>query len=342
MEMAALMGALAAWDVPGPWRVSGLAHGTNNLVYRAESPSGSYVLVVSSNHVDTGRLRFQHAVLWRLAGMGLPFAVPAPLATKAGDTYALVRVDGDTRALATLTPLIPGDHPERENVLQAVAAGEALGRLDEALREIGDVGDERAVSWRSYGDLEHCHPLVPDPLGAIRELPVAEDARTRLAARYEWLRERIPGIYATLPTQLVHEDYDPSNMLMVGEHVTGVLDFEFCSRDVRVMDLIVALSWWPVRQLGTGHEWPIIEAFVRGYARLVALAAEEIAALPVLYELRAYTSLIHRLGRYRQGLSPLEAVTARAEAALEREDWLRAHAGRLMDVVNASSEGRDA
>lgn len=342
METAALVRVLEAWDVAGPWRVSVLADGTNNLVYRAESAAGGgYVLRVYGNHADAERLRFEHAVLTQLEEMGLPFAVPAPLRTRAGATYAYVAVEdgsgGGGVALATLTRLIPGEHPVRENLEQAEAAGTALSLLDEALPRLGGMEDgSQGVSWRSYGDLEHCHPLVPDPRGAIGELPVAGETRARLAARYDWLMERVPSIYATLLRQLVHEDYAPDNMLMVGERVTGVLDFEFCSWDVRVMDLTVALSWWPVRQLGTGDEWPIIAAFARGYARYVRLAAAEIAALPALYELRAYTSLIHRLGRYRAGVSSMEAVVGRAHAALKREEWLWANGERLMETVRAA------
>jgi Ser/Thr protein kinase RdoA (MazF antagonist) len=141
--------------------------------------------------------------------------------------------------------------------------------------------------------------------------------------RYTWLMARIPDLYVRLPQQFMHEDYAPSNLLMDGTQVTGVVDFEFCTRDVRAMDLTVALSWWPVRVLGTGAEWPIMRAFTSGYTRRITLDVDEIAAIPLLYEVRAYTSLIHRLGRHRQGLSPLEAVIDRAEAALARADWLR-------------------
>lgn len=332
-----LSGLLELWDVVGPWRLGALADGTNNLVYRAESAAGGgYVLRVYGNHADAERLRFEHSVLAGLDAVGLPFAVPAPVRTRTGETFAHVMTEDGNEALATLTRLIPGAAPESANLEQAVAAGEALGLLDEALPQIGTVDGEQGVSWRSYGDLEHCHPLVPDPRGAIGELPVAEETRTRLAARYDWLMEQIPDIYATLPRQLVHEDYAPDNMLMDGARVTGVLDFEFCTRDVRVMDLTVALSWWPVRQLGTGDEWPIIEAVSRGYGRRVVLAAEEIGALPALYELRAYTSLIHRLGRYRAGVSPMEAVVGRAHAALKREEWLRANGERLKETVRAA------
>jgi homoserine kinase type II len=328
VDLAALQ---AAWSLPGPWQAQPLAHGTNNAVQRLETPAGSYVLRVYSNHADLERVRFEHGVLTRLRAADLPFAVPAPLPTRTGTLYARIPTP-EGEALAALTPLIPGEHPYDGDLAQAVAGGATLGALDVALAAL-PVGE--GVGWRSYGDLERCHPLVPDPPAALAELPVAEELRQRLLARYAWLMERIPRLYAALPQQLSHEDYAPSNVLMDGERVTGVLDFEFCARDLRAMDLTVALSWWPGERFGSGQEWPIIRAFVQGYARHVALAADEIAAIPALFELRAYTSLIHRLGRHRQGLSPLGAVVARARAALEREDWVRAHGARLVATVRA-------
>jgi len=162
---------------------------------------------------------------------------------------------------------------------------------------------------------------------------VSPDERRRLMARYEWLMARIPGLYADLLRQLSHEDCDPSNVLMQGPRVTGVLDFEFCSPDLRAMDLTVALSWWPIAQFGTGDEWPIIRALAQGYAAHLRLDTAEIAALPLLFELRGFTSLIHRLGRHRQGLSPLEDVTSRAYAALERAMWMRVNGQRLVEIL---------
>jgi len=156
---------------------------------------------------------------------------------------------------------------------------------------------------------------------------------TRLLERYDELMEEIPTLYASLPQQLSHEDYAPSNILMEGGHVTGVLDFEFCARDLGVMDITVALSWWPLSEFGSGAEWPIIEAFGSGFARQKHLTEAEVAAIPTVYNLRAYTSLIHRLGRYRQGVSGLEAVVERAHAALERHRWLAENSRRLVDTL---------
>lgn len=317
------------WSIAGSWHLAPLVEGTNNLVFRVND---QYVLHVYANHADVSRLRFEHRVLAGLSSAGLPFALPTPLLTTSGDTCARVLTDTG-EALAVLTAYIPGAPADRDDAARVTAAGEALGLLDTALAEIALPDDAEATSWRSYGDLEHCHPLVPDPPAALDALPLALAARRALLARYAWLMERMPALYHALPQQLCHEDMAPSNLLMDGARVTGMLDFEFCARDVRSMDLTVALSWWPVQRFGSGTEWPVVRALATGYARYVALTDAEIAAIPVLFELRAFTSLIHRLGRHRQGLSPLGAVLDRASAALERRAWLRAHGERLADTV---------
>ncbi len=122
-------------------------------------------------------------------------------------------------------------------------------------------------------------------------------------------------------------------MLIEGERVTGVVDWEFCTRDVRAMDLTVALSWWPIQRLGSGDEWPIMRAFLRGYAQALRLTEPEIEALPLLLRVRSYTSLIHRIGRVRQGISPHEAAIDRARAAIEREEWLNVNVAQLITIA---------
>lgn len=321
------------WNLAGPLSFQPVGGGTNNSVQLVETSAGNYYVVrLYRNHADPARLRFEHAVLIALASLGLPFAVPVPIPTSAGELFASLQTSQGEVAV-TLTARIAGQPPASSNLEQAQAAGEVLGALDAALRRISGRLSDAGTSWRSYGDLEHCHPLVPDPYRGIDELPLISQSKQRLLEGYRQLGRRIPSLYASLPQQLSHEDYAPSNILMLGQHVTGVLDFEFCSTDLRAMDLTVALSWWPGRLFGTGDEWPILHAFASGYGRSARLVAEEIAAIPALYRLRAYTSLIHRLGRYYQGLSPLGAVTERAYAALEREDWLARNEAQLLQLL---------
>lgn len=335
LDLAALQ---HAWPLPTPWQIAPLTRGTNNRVLRVATPAGDYILRVYGNHADSQRLDFEYAIVAQLQA-SLPFALPVPLPTTAGEPYMRV-VTGSGEGLAALTTLIPGEHAHAGDLEQARAGGEALGMLDAALASLQSPGPGEGISWRSSGDLAHCHALVPDPQAALGELPIGVDERRRLLERFGWLMAHLPGLYETLPQQIVHEDFDMSNVLLDGARVSGVLDFEFCSRDVRMMDLTVAINWWPLDYFGTGGEWPIIQALAAGYAEHVTLHDDEIAALPLLIEFRAFTSLIHRLGRYRQGLNSMESVVQRVEAALERVDWLRANGEQLVGSVRQVFEGK--
>ena len=326
------------WPLTGEWRaLQALTRGTNNAMYRVETSTGAYALRLAGAQALPRRLRFEHDVMMQLTAAGLPFALPIALPTAQDDLFARLpngETDAAGAALAILTPYIAGEHPQREDLTQAEAAGAALGLLDTALASVTPADQDEALGWRSSGDLTRCHPLVSDPGAALAELPLAAAERARLAHGYDALLAEMAPLYTRLPTQVSHEDYDPSNVLMQGARVTGVLDFEFCVRDLRPMDLVVALTWWPVERYGTGGEWPIITALLRGYARHATLTPDEIAAIPALYRFRAYTSLIHRLGRWRAGFSPLEHVLRRANAALERADWLSQNGERLIHSVD--------
>lgn len=321
-----------AWPQLGMALAQPLAGGTNNLMYRFDADEGAYVLRVSSGQVTARRLRYEYDILRQLEGFRLPFAVPTPILTAEGDIYAETQAETGL-ALATLTPLIPGEPPIRERLDQARSGGEALGLLDQALAAITLADPDEAMTWRAVGDLSRCHSAVPDPRAAFADIPLAQDERAALLREYDELGKTISPLYAQLPRQLSHEDFDPGNLLLEGPRVTGVLDFEFCAVDLRAMDLVVALTWWPVDLYGTGDEWPILAAVLEGYARTVTLGHAEIEAIPTLFMFRAFTSLIHRLGRQRQGLSPMRHVEWRARAVLERATWLRANGKRLIHIV---------
>lgn len=322
-----------AWPQLGMAQAEPLAGGTNNLMYRFDTDEGAYVLRISSGQVTARRLRYEYDILSQLESAHLPFAVPTPIPTAHGDIYADSPSEAGS-ALATLTPLIPGEPPIRERLDQARSGGEALGLLDQALATVTLADPDEAVTWRAVGDLTRCHSAVPEPRAAFADIDLTPDELAALLREYDALCEAIPPLYAQLPHQLSHEDFDPGNILMEGSRVTGVLDFEFCAVDVRAMDLVVALTWWPIDHYGTGDEWSILAAVLEGYARTATLGQQDIHAIPTLFMFRAFTSLIHRLGRQRQGLSPMRHVEWRARAALERAAWLQANGERLIHIVD--------
>jgi homoserine kinase type II len=154
-----------------------------------------------------------------------------------------------------------------------------------------------------------------------------------LLRQWRLIEEQVPPLYARLPRQIVHGDFDPSNVLFAADRVSGVLDFEFSGPDLRVVDLLVPLNWWPLHQFGTGAEWPIMDAIGRGYLANLPLLMEELQALPALFRLRAIGGLLHRMVRYRQGLMTTEQLLGRVAFTQERVRWLRQHERRLLTMA---------
>jgi Ser/Thr protein kinase RdoA (MazF antagonist) len=137
--------------------------------------------------------------------------------------------------------------------------------------------------------------------------------------------EKVPDLYRRLPQQLLHRDYDPSNILVDNQQVTAVLDFEFAGPDLRVLDVCVALSWWPVDLLGTGKEWDVIDALGISYVTHFPLSEQELLAFPDIWRLRDAISWVYRMGRYLAGLETDAHIKDRVQHSLWREAWLSAN-----------------
>lgn len=331
------------WPFLGPpetLTLTPMTGGTNNTLYRVTSVvpgAPAYALRLAAPHHDERHMRLEYSVLTALERQGLPFAVPTPILTADGAPWAsLALANHPTRT--SLTRQIRGVRPAPSDLALTVSCGEAIGALDGALASVTLDEQEAAISWRSAGALDRISPFVPDPLTAFETLDISAGERERLRAGYEYVAGALPALYTALPQHLVHEDPDPGNVLTEDGRVTGVLDFEFLARDLRVADLTIALVWWPESVRESGGEWPVIAALARGYARSLHLTAPEIDAIPTLYRMRGYTSLIHRMGRALQGVSPMEHTVARARAALRWQDWLDANGARLVETVARAME----
>lgn len=326
-----------AWPVSGPWRLSPLLGGTNNRMWRADAADGqSYVLRLSTDLDRAPRMRYEAQLLQALEDEDPPFHLPVPLKATSGDILVSFEHEQETQALATLSPLLTGNlhdrPPERHDVRNASHAALTLAWLDKALATLPDMQPpDGYIPLPTFGELAHWHPLVSDPLAAVERLPADREQTKQLCAFLAEVLESVPGLYATLPQQVIHRDYDPSNILMDQHRVTAVLDFEFAGRDLRVLELCVALSWWPAHLLGTGMEWDLIDTFGSAYTQQLALHEEELLALPAVFRLRDATSLVHRTGRYLAGMEDEARMHGRVEHSLWREAWVSAHQNVLLD-----------
>jgi homoserine kinase type II len=85
-----------------------------------------------------------------------------------------------------------------------------------------------------------------------------------------------------LPVAAIHTDLFPDNVLMLGDRVTGVIDFYFACTDIRAYDLAVMHSAWAFDATGERYDPAIGAALIAGYESRFALSEAERAALPIL------------------------------------------------------------
>jgi Ser/Thr protein kinase RdoA (MazF antagonist) len=302
--------------------VAPLGGGTNNDSYAVERAGERYLLRVYRHAADPDRIRYEHGLLIRLRSAGLPFAVPAPLPARSGDTL----VTASNGAAAALFPFFPGAHANSEDPEQVRVCGEALALLDIAMAGIDLPAP--AAGLLAFGAFPAVHPAAPDPDAVGAGLDVAKGERRRLHAIMRHLGEVAPALARALPEQIVHRDFDASNVLMEGGRVAVVLDFEFARPDIRALDLATGLAAFG------GARWDPADgrrpAFAAGYLARLRLAPAELEAVPDLMLLMRAGSLLHRAGRERLGTASGDEVLARAQALLRRAAWLEEHGRALV------------
>jgi homoserine kinase type II len=316
----------AAWPIERPFRLRATIRGISRSTNFVDTPSASYLLCVYPPGTDATRVRYEHALLGALRGAGLPFAVPSPVPTEAGATF--VEVSGGDR-LASLVEVIPGQMLDGTSPVQTRAFGLALGHLHRALATV-DLGPA-PPRHLSYGAIERFLTGVEEPLGALDGVPLTEDDQRRVRTILDALGAEAPTVVAALPHQLRHGDWNGSNALLVDDRVRGVLDFEFARPDVRAMDL--AHGWYYLSVGSPDDPWAQITAFAAGYREVVAPTAAEVAAVPLLTKLYFGASTPFAIGRWRRGEADVERVRTRVRYLLELDEFLRQHAGRLVDTL---------
>jgi Ser/Thr protein kinase RdoA (MazF antagonist) len=146
--------------------------------------------------------------------------VSAPLAARAGRTF--VDVEG---RVAWLVPFVDGAPADAAREEHRLAAARALGRLHRA-----------AVPVPPRPRLEPLRRLAWPPL---RVLPELEQWGAAIAREREWAISYVARIAGErrLPAGLTHGDYFPGNVLIAGDEVAAIVDWEEARPDWLSWDL---------------------------------------------------------------------------------------------------------
>ena len=255
---------IAHYDVGELVSAKGIAEGVSNSNWLIETTSARFILTMYERRIELSDLPFFLDLMDHLSAKGCP--VPRTIHDRDG---ASSRMIGDKAvALIEYLPGVSVDHPTAE---QARAVGSALAQNHLA---VADFGQTRwnAMGLAQWSDtVERCGR---EALAEIDpELPVVlDEALSRFVG--DW-----PG---GLPHGVVHCDLFPDNVLMLGNQVTGLIDFYFSASDSFAYDLAVTHAAWSFGTGGQKYRSEIGASLLAGYEEIRPLNEWERECLPVL------------------------------------------------------------
>jgi len=253
---------VARYDIGTVLSCKGIAEGVENSNFLLETTGGRFILTLYEKRVSEDDLPFFVDLLSHLANEGCP--VPAMLRDR--DGTAIQRISG--RA-ACIIQFLSGISLTQPSPNQCEAAGAALGAMHRALEGYAGVRENSMGHrhWRHVAEATGNLDVVLPGLQAIVDDELA------------WLDAHWP---TDLPAHVIHADLFPDNVLMLGDRVTGLIDFYFAASDFRAYDLVITHASWAFSADGSHCDLSRAKALMRGYAREVTLSEAEVAALPLL------------------------------------------------------------
>ena len=231
---------------------------------RADEKSSRFILTMYERRIDVSELPFFLGLLDHLAENGCP--VPRTIHDRSGQNVRAV--DGKSVALIEYLPGVSVDRPVPQ---QALNVGKALAQVHLAA---GSYAENRAQSlgleeWgrivRACGEtgLAQIDPSLPEIC----------------AEELAYLSQNWPQ---ALPSGVVHCDLFPDNVLMLGDTVSGLIDFYFAATDFFAYDLAVTHAAWCFSGDDGAFRPDIASALVAGYQSIRTLSKAEVDAFPIL------------------------------------------------------------
>lgn len=242
----------------------------------------AFTLKIANPAEDPAMLAFQDGALLHLERCAP--AVPAPrlMRTRDGaESRTLLTADGP-RIMRLLT-FLPGELQYRTpaSERQSRNVGRALAELGQGLEGY----DGRPPAGKLMWDISHTLDLaaVVDKVAPERRAQVE-----RVLAEFE---RALPTITGLRRRQIIHNDFNPHNILLdpaAPTEVVGIIDFGDMVHAPLVNDLAVALSY----HLATDNWAARTGAFLEGFLSARRLEPDEIELLPLLTRSRLAMSII--------------------------------------------------
>jgi homoserine kinase type II len=251
---------IAQYDVGELVSAKGIAEGVSNSNWLVETTGRDgggtrFILTLYERRIDYADLPYFLDLLDHLAGKGCP--VPRTMHDREGASFRMV--EGKA---AALIEFLPGVSPTRPTPTQAHAVGEVLARLHLAAEDFPRTRANAMDFAATAAILEAC---------GTERLATIDPA---LPAMLDHARTAAALDLSALPQSQTHTDLFPDNVLMLGDRVTGLIDFYFACTGPMVLDLAVTHAAWCF-DAANAYRPDCGAALVQGYQSVRPLEAAE-------------------------------------------------------------------
>lgn len=310
---------LSAWRLGPIITASAPATGTVNRTILVQTADSAYAFRAYLRP-DRVRVAREHTVIGLADAGGVPVCRPLPLPE--GGTF--LECEG---RLFALFPLATGHQISRSNlgISDVAAAGRCLAQIHLVLT---DVPAEQARLKSLTFDTAETLTFIPRLEAAIRamETPTESDqaALHQLAGRQQWLKHAVGDDalmrvrFAALPHQVVHGDFQETNLFFAGDEVSAVIDWDQSGLTARAWEVLRALHL----MLDLAPE--PCRAFLAAYRSLKALPAEELQEAAACYGVLADCNLWIYEALYLDGNERVRQFLAPGEFVPFAERWTKA------------------
>lgn len=263
---------VAQYDVGDLVSAKGIAEGVSNSNWLVETTGSTgegaangkrFILTMYERRIDTEDLPFFLGLLDHLSGQGLP--VPRTIHDKSGRAWRTIA--GKAVALIEFLPGVSVDAP---SAAQAHNVGKVLAEMHLAGERFG------GSRTNDLGPSQSANTLVE--LGEVA-LAGIDGGLPAMLAQAQRIESHWPS---DLPRSIIHADLFPDNVLMLGDKVSGLIDFYFACEDVMAYDLAVTHAAWCFEDEGRLYRPELGRDLVQGYESVRPLSPQERAAMPLL------------------------------------------------------------
>ncbi|MGF9695488.1 MULTISPECIES: phosphotransferase [Paenibacillus] len=313
--------------------------GMNNTTYLLKLDGERYVLRLYETHTDTVKIAFEHHVLSALNQSEFELQVPSPVQVNKGEGPTFLSVNDPHNGhykIVSMFTYCRGKNPVWNTPDQLIELGKAAGLLSSALAKL-EVSLEPV--YPPYYQIQQAYPLCP-PDKLIQLCLSPPDELKECAEEMQELLPVLPALFEALngmddlPHQLVHGDVNASNVLS-DDHgrICAILDFEFATWDLRVMELAVPMSDLLTMDKSDEWMWQALEGLIRGFQKQVRLETEELRAIPQLILLRSLDVVMHFISRMFEGTDEPEVAVNQIIKLRERIEWMNSNEERLRQLL---------